>query len=117
MRSIGHTRNKLGSNGLDISAGKTGGQRIFPRYNVVPTTRVPINRPADVGVLGLGIARLGLIPDWGKEGKMPCHGFNARSECAGWRPTSAPRLVDVISNGKLRDLPLPNTPNAISAFA
>ncbi|MGH8551959.1 MAG: SOS response-associated peptidase [Methylococcales bacterium] len=56
------------------------------RYNVAPTTRVPIIRRKDNGVLELLLARWGLIPSWWKQEKPPTMTFNARSEDASGKP-------------------------------
>ena len=62
-------------------------ERTFPRFNVAPTTQVPIIRRADDGVLELDGARWGLIPTWWKKEVPPAITFNARSEEASQKPT------------------------------
>jgi putative SOS response-associated peptidase YedK len=57
-----------------------------PRYNVSPTTVVPMLRSSDTGGLDLVMARWGLIPFWWKEAKPPRITFNARSEEAASKP-------------------------------
>ena len=42
-----------------------------PRYNVAPTTRVPIGVKADDNLLELNSARWGLIPHWYKKEAPP----------------------------------------------
>lgn len=58
-----------------------------PRYNVAPTTRVPIILRADDALLELNGARWGLIPHWWKKEAPPSLTFNARSEEAAEKPT------------------------------
>lgn len=60
----------------------------FPRrYNVLPTTHVPIvRRAADADELELTRARWGLIPHWWKQAKAPTSTINARSEEAAGKP-------------------------------
>lgn len=51
------------------------------RYNVLPTTQVPILRHAqDADLLELTEARWGLIPHWWSKPKLPTSTINARSE-------------------------------------
>ncbi|MDA8110064.1 MAG: SOS response-associated peptidase [Betaproteobacteria bacterium] len=56
------------------------------RYNVLPTTLVPVLRAAPGGGLALDEARWGLVPAWWKEAKPPQATFNARSEDAAGKP-------------------------------
>ena len=58
-----------------------------PRFNVAPTTRVPIVLKAEDGLLELNGARWGLIPHWWKKDAPPSLTFNARSEDAAEKPT------------------------------
>ena len=58
-----------------------------PRFNVAPTTRVPIITVADDTLLELNGARWGLIPHWWKKDAPPSLTFNARSEEAAEKPT------------------------------
>ena len=58
-----------------------------PRYNVAPTTRVPMVFRADDALLELNGARWGLIPHWWKKEAPPSLTFNARSEEAADKPT------------------------------
>lgn len=60
----------------------------FPRrYNVLPTTLVPVlRRAADASELELTEARWGLIPHWWKQTKAPTSTINARSEEAAGKP-------------------------------
>jgi putative SOS response-associated peptidase YedK len=60
----------------------------FPtRYNVLPTTQVPIIRRApDADELELTEARWGLIPHWWSKPKMPTSTINARAEEAAGKP-------------------------------
>ncbi len=57
------------------------------RFNVLPTTNIPILRHApDADELELTGARWGFIPFWWSQTKPPEHGINARSEDAAKRP-------------------------------
>lgn len=57
------------------------------RYNVLPTTDVPILRRArDADELELTTARWGLIPHWWSKPKLPTSTINARSEEAARKP-------------------------------
>ena len=58
-----------------------------PRYNVAPTTHVPIVIKADAALVELNGARWGLIPHWWKKEAPPSLTFNARSEKAAEKPT------------------------------
>lgn len=58
-----------------------------PRYNVAPTTRVPIVVKTEDDLLELNGARWGLIPHWWKKEAPPSLTFNARSEEAAEKPT------------------------------
>ena len=58
-----------------------------PRYNVAPTTNVPIVVKADDALVELNGARWGLIPHWWKKDAPPSLTFNARSEEAAVKPT------------------------------
>ena len=58
-----------------------------PRYNVAPTTRVPMVFRTDDALLELNGARWGLIPHWWKKEAPPSLTFNARSEEAADKPT------------------------------
>jgi putative SOS response-associated peptidase YedK len=65
-----------------------GNSNPFPRrYNVLPTTLVPIlRRAAGVDGFELSEARWGLIPHWWKQAKAPTSTINARSEEAAGKP-------------------------------
>jgi putative SOS response-associated peptidase YedK len=56
------------------------------RFNVAPTTAVPIIRRADDGAHELCAARWGLVPHWWSKAKPPTLTFNARSEDAAVKP-------------------------------
>ena len=62
------------------------GGRVLPRFNVAPTTQVPIVVRAQAGARELRVARWGLIPDWWEKEKLPILTFNARSEEAAEKP-------------------------------
>jgi putative SOS response-associated peptidase YedK len=60
--------------------------RLAPRFNVAPTTRVPIVRLAEAGGRELVMARWGLIPGWAKpDAKLPPM-INARAESVATKP-------------------------------
>jgi len=66
---------------------RSSGLSFQQRYNVLPTTLVPIIRRApDVDELELTQARWGLIPHWWKLAKAPASTINARSEEAANKP-------------------------------
>ena len=65
---------------------RCGGRRVLPRFNVAPTTQVPIVVQAQDGACELRMARWGLIPDWWKKEKPPVLTFNARSEEVAEKP-------------------------------
>jgi putative SOS response-associated peptidase YedK len=67
--------------------GRHNGQPFKRRFNVLPTTDIPILR-AVPGLDGLDLcaARWGFIPVWWQQDKPPSHCFNARSEEAANRP-------------------------------
>lgn len=56
------------------------------RYNVAPSTQVPLLRLNDDGELELDGGRWGLIPTWWKKPVPPTFSFNARSEEAASKP-------------------------------
>jgi len=60
---------------------------VVPRYNVAPTTVVPLVLRAADGAIELVGARWGLIPAWWKKDAPPSLTFNARSEEAADKPT------------------------------
>ena len=60
---------------------------LTPRFNVAPSTEVPILLKAEDGAYELTGARWGLIPAWWKQDKVPALTFNARSEEAATKPT------------------------------
>lgn len=66
---------------------RSSGMPFQRRYNVLPTTLVPILRHvASLGSLELTEARWGLIPGWWKQAKAPTSTINARSEEAAGKP-------------------------------
>lgn len=60
--------------------------RWIQRFNVAPTSQVPMLRLDEQGELELVPARWGLIPSWWKEAKSPTLSFFARSEEAAGKP-------------------------------
>lgn len=67
--------------------GRHNSNQFRRRYNVLPTTQVPIIRHAAAAdELELTEARWGLIPHWWSKPKMPTLTINARSEEAAGKP-------------------------------
>ncbi len=67
--------------------GRDNGNVFVRRFNVLPTTDVPVLRGvADLDGFDLCAARWGFIPFWWKQDKPPSHCFNARSEEAAGKP-------------------------------
>ena len=64
---------------------RSSGLDFVRRFNVQPTTAVPLLRLAD-GELVLAAARWGLIPHWWKRDKPPGFAINARLEEAAGKP-------------------------------
>lgn len=65
--------------------GRANGNPFPRRYNVQPTTEVPLLR-LDAGELVLAAARWGLVPHWWKQDKPPAFTINARLEEAAGKP-------------------------------
>lgn len=65
---------------------RRSGNPLRERFNVAPTTIVPILFRAEDGALELSQARWGLIPSWWKQAKLPTATINARSEEAATKP-------------------------------
>ena len=59
----------------------------FPRWNIAPTTTIPIVVTADTGERVVGPARWSLVPSWSTELTLKYPTFNARSETAAEKPT------------------------------
>lgn len=67
--------------------GRTNSNPFHQRYNVLPTTQIPILRHnLKSGDIELIEARWGYIPGWWKQPKPPGSCFNARSEEAASKP-------------------------------
>ncbi len=67
--------------------GRTNSNPFRQRYNVLPTTQVPIlRRAAAANELELTEARWGLIPHWWTKPKAPTSTINTRSEEAAGKP-------------------------------
>lgn len=64
---------------------RSSGLDFVRRFNVQPTTAVPVLLLEDGG-LALASARWGLIPAWWKQEKLPTHSINARLEEAAGKP-------------------------------
>ncbi len=56
------------------------------RYNVAPSTLVPVIYRAQEGATVLDAARWGLVPQWWKATQLPTRTLNARSEEAAHKP-------------------------------
>ncbi len=67
--------------------GRSNSNPFGRRYNVLPTTNIPVLRGGAAGEApALTEARWGLIPHWWKQEKPPQYCFNARSEDAAGKP-------------------------------
>jgi len=66
--------------------GRSNSNPFRQRYNVAPTTVVPVLRSGPEGEIELLEARWGLVPSWWKDEKPPQSTFNARSEEAAVKP-------------------------------
>src|ERR1043166_7978141 len=67
--------------------GRGSGNPFPRRFNVAPTTQVPILRiNRESGEFELTLARWGRIPHWWKESKLPAFSINARSEEVATKP-------------------------------
>ncbi|RYD62806.1 MAG: SOS response-associated peptidase, partial [Verrucomicrobiaceae bacterium] len=59
---------------------------LVSRFNIAPTTQVPVVRQGEEGIRELAFVRWGLIPSWAKpEAKLPLM-INARSETISEKP-------------------------------
>jgi len=58
-----------------------------PRWNIAPTSHIPIVLEGPKGERSIAPARWSLIPPWSTELTVPYATFNARSETAGQKPT------------------------------
>ncbi len=65
---------------------RRSGDPLRERFNVAPSTPVPILFRAEDGALELIPARWGLIPGWWKQSKLPTATINARSEEVAVKP-------------------------------
>lgn len=65
---------------------RRSGDPLRERFNVAPSTPVPILFRAEDGALELSPARWGLIPAWWKQDKLPTATINARSEEVAVKP-------------------------------
>ncbi len=59
----------------------------FPRWNIPPTTTIPIVVTTESGERVVSPARWSLVPSWSKELTLTFPTFNARSETAAEKPT------------------------------
>lgn len=67
--------------------GRDDGNPFARRFNVLPTTTVPMLRhDPRTGALALAPARWGLVPHWWKDAKPPKFTINARAEEAAGKP-------------------------------
>ncbi len=58
---------------------------LLPRYNVAPTSRMPVVVESEVG-RGFEVMRWGLIPGWAKDASGAARMINARAETAAEKP-------------------------------
>jgi putative SOS response-associated peptidase YedK len=58
-----------------------------PRWNIAPTTTIPIVVERSKGIREIGPARWSLIPEWSPTAVLKYPTFNARSETAAEKPT------------------------------
>ena len=65
---------------------RRSGNPLPERFNVAPSTLVPILFRAEDGALELSAARWGLIPAWWTQAKLPSATINARSEEVAVKP-------------------------------
>ena len=59
----------------------------FPRWNIAPTTTIPLVVTTDSGERLVGPARWSLVPPWSQELTLAYPTFNARSETAATKPS------------------------------
>lgn len=59
----------------------------FPRWNIAPTTTIPLVVTTESGERLIGPARWSLVPSWSRELTLKYPTFNARSETAAEKPT------------------------------
>src|SRR5271155_2888889 len=74
-----------------------------PRYNIAPTTMVPVITSAN-GARALELMRWGLIPAWAKDLKISYSTFNARADGVATKPAfraawNAGRRCLVVTDG------------------
>jgi putative SOS response-associated peptidase YedK len=68
------------------------GHQIIPRFNIAPTTQIPVIRLREDGRRELIDMRWGLVPIWSKPGdKLPCD--DQRESGNGVQQASVPRCV------------------------
>ena len=60
---------------------------IAPRYNIAPTTQVPVVRVDHEGVRRLAMLHWGLVPHWAKEKSIGSRMINARAETLAEKPS------------------------------
>ena len=65
---------------------RRSGNPLPERFNVAPSTLVPVLFRAEDGALELSAARWGLIPAWWTQAKLPSATINARSEEVAVKP-------------------------------
>ena len=58
-----------------------------PRYNIAPTSVVPVVRIGDSGARGATPVRWGLVPHWAKDASIGARMNNARAETASVKPS------------------------------
>jgi putative SOS response-associated peptidase YedK len=60
---------------------------LAPRYNIAPTQKVAVVRPAEGAARELTLMHWGLIPSWSKDPKMGARLINARGETVADKPS------------------------------
>jgi putative SOS response-associated peptidase YedK len=67
--------------------GVQGAAGVEPRWNIAPTTYVPVVRLDDAGARRLSMLYWGLIPHWAKEKSIGVRMINARAETLAEKPS------------------------------
>ena len=67
--------------------GVQGAAGVEPKWNIAPTTYIPVVRLDDAGARRLGMLYWGLIPHWAKDKAMGARMINARAETLSEKPS------------------------------
>ncbi len=67
--------------------GVQGAAAVEPRWNIAPTTFVPVVRLDDAGARRLSMLYWGLVPHWAKEKSIGARMINARAETLAEKPS------------------------------